>query len=285
LLLVHYWRHGPEAQSVFVTFASAFLVKVTKYLSNQFHRRILTFFGYQLLQPKFASYVSQEMRTEIRQLVQSVIDLLGSPAVAIDDRHGPKLYSRFLEKLLNKPMAISPGATTSTSLHTRKLRRAKNSSDAAAPPPPPPLPPYSAELPPELSSSFDASGMMYDQPSPSTTHSLSPPPTSAALSFDQFAPLGGCDPFASSSATQNAINTSEGLSIGDFFSPPLPFDPDIMQSFQSLTDPNEWYDISFPGKSSAGASMITESITPFCISSIYRLQIKLDDAAPAEYGT
>lgn len=33
---------------------------------------------------------------------------------------------------------------------------------------------------------------------------------------------------------------------GDFFQPPLPFDPEILRNFQSLTDPNEWNDVSFP---------------------------------------
>ncbi|OSX58940.1 hypothetical protein POSPLADRAFT_1049102 [Postia placenta MAD-698-R-SB12] len=80
-----YLRHGPEAQCVFVTFASAFLVK--------------------LLQPKYAQHLSRERRVEIRDLVQRVIDLLSSPEVAIDDRHGPKLYSRFLQGLLATPMA------------------------------------------------------------------------------------------------------------------------------------------------------------------------------------
>jgi len=34
---------------------------------------------------------------------------------------------------------------------------------------------------------------------------------------------------------------------GEFFQPPLPFDPEILQGYQSLMDPNEWNgDVSFP---------------------------------------
>ncbi|KAF5375594.1 hypothetical protein D9757_008502 [Collybiopsis confluens] len=58
-------RHGPEAQSVFVAFAAAFLVK--------------------LLQPKFSAYIDSHKRASIRSRVQNVIDffrLLSSPMVA-----------------------------------------------------------------------------------------------------------------------------------------------------------------------------------------------------------
>ncbi|KAG6843413.1 hypothetical protein H0H93_001113, partial [Arthromyces matolae] len=80
-----FFRHGPEAQSVFLTFASAFLVK--------------------LLQPKFASYLTIQKRLEIRETVQKVVDLLSSPEIAIDDRNGPGLYAKFIKSLLAAPMA------------------------------------------------------------------------------------------------------------------------------------------------------------------------------------
>ncbi|KAF8206499.1 hypothetical protein K438DRAFT_1817313 [Mycena galopus ATCC 62051] len=78
-----YLRHGPIAQSVFVTFAASMLVK--------------------LLQPKFASYLTTDKRQEIRGLVQQVITLLASPDVSVDDKHGPNLYARFLKGLLAAP--------------------------------------------------------------------------------------------------------------------------------------------------------------------------------------
>jgi hypothetical protein len=189
--------------------------------------------------------LSQETRTEIRALVQSVIDLLGSPAVAIDERHGPKLYSRFLEKLLAKPMAkldpTSPGLSTGplpTSARV-KPKRTKSSNG------------QNAQEPPNSGSystdGFEIPSTVYSHPSPSTSHSLSPPVTSAALSFDQFAPVGAIDPFAPNGLSMNTAAEGLGLGMsGEFFNPPLPFDPEIMQSYQSLTDPNEWNDVSFP---------------------------------------
>ncbi|KAF9525684.1 hypothetical protein CPB83DRAFT_896852 [Crepidotus variabilis] len=222
---VHFWRHGPEAQSVFVTFAAAFLVK--------------------LLQPKFAPSISIEERTDIRARVQSVIDLLGSPQVALDERHGPKLYSRFLEKLLSRPMAkhdpmTSPASSSSANRSRPPPRRTKGNGSSNNPSDTDSQPPSSSYD----AATFDLPPTVFNHPSPS--NSLSPPPTSVALSFDHFAPLGGIDPFAPT-GLPSVINATEtgGLSNG-LFDPPLSFDPEIMQSYQSLTDPNAWNDISFP---------------------------------------
>lgn len=196
-----YLRHGPEAQKVFTTFAAAFLVK--------------------LLQPKFAPYLSTDQCEHIRVRVQNVIDLFGSPEVAIDDRHGPKLYSRFLKGLL--AMVVD---------NRGKVRRLKSSSS---------MPP--TENPSRASSVPIASPA-------TTTHSLSPPPSQAAMSFEQFAPAGGvADPFAPTGLPVEQMDTMQGLLApdADYFRPPLPFDNDILQSMQSLTDPSVWQDIALPG--------------------------------------
>ncbi|KAJ3554389.1 hypothetical protein NM688_g3138 [Phlebia brevispora] len=76
-------KHGPEPQSVFVTFACSFLIK--------------------LLHPKYNSYIGEDKRIEIRERVTQIVGLFSSPEVAIDDRHGPKLYARFLQRLLETP--------------------------------------------------------------------------------------------------------------------------------------------------------------------------------------
>ncbi|KAF8807008.1 hypothetical protein BYT27DRAFT_7190720 [Phlegmacium glaucopus] len=217
-----YFRHGPEAQSVFVTFASAFLVK--------------------LLQPKFAAYLSQDQRVEIRSLVQQVIDLLGSPEVAIDDRHGPKLYSRFLEKLLAKPMAkLDPTAPDSSSHSSRpKPSRPNRVSSSGS----------TGQSSNSISTSFDYhNSITSNYPSPSTSSSLSPPPTQAALSFDNFAPVGATDPFGPDMGVMlSDVSDMSPLTMGDFYpQPSLPFNEEILQSRQSMTDPSGWQDITLPG--------------------------------------
>jgi hypothetical protein len=165
-------------------------------------------------------------------MVQRVIDLLGSPDIAIDDRHGPKLYSKFLKGLLAAPMARSDSSIPSGTI--QKARRPKPAAQT------PGLPPAGISF-------------AVDHPSPATSASLSPPPRETALSFDTFAPVGPVDPFApefagSSQVLQIGADDGNGLSImSDFFQPPLPFDENILQSFQSLTDPSGWQDTTLPG--------------------------------------
>ncbi|KAF8623696.1 hypothetical protein AX17_007394 [Amanita inopinata Kibby_2008] len=199
----HYWRHGPEAQSVFITFASAFLVK--------------------LLQPKFASYLTTEKRHDIRNKVQGVINLLSSPDIAIDDRHGPKLYARFLEGLLNAPMARlesqSPTNSVTSLPRHRSARRVKSATS-----------PTSESAQPE---------------SPTAARSsLSPRPNQQALSFEHFAPMGGAsDPFAQGTYSIGQTQDAIGLGVtnmADLFQPPLHIDTQIMENLQNVGDVTAW---------------------------------------------
>jgi hypothetical protein len=196
-----------------------------------------------------------EKRSEIRELVQRVIDLLGSPEIAIDDRHGPKLYSKFLKGLLAAPMAkldpSSPGAPPK-SHKSRPLQT--------------PLPPHS-----EISFSVD-------HPSPSTTGSLSPAPREAALSFDTFAPVGAIDPFAPEFAGSphalhitGAVDGTSMNMMSDFFQPSLPFDENILQSFQSLTDPSGWRDTTLPG-TDYSATLHAKDLIPYLADSSWMTQ-------------
>jgi len=202
-----YIRHGPEAQSVFVAFAAAFLVK--------------------LLQPKFAAYIDAAKRASIRSRVQSVIDFFSNPEIAIDNRHGPKLYARFLKGLLASPMVAEPNSPGYIRPSRRKTNRSKSSST------------QSGEFS-ELPNSGVHSSNSFDHASPaSTAHSLSPPPSQAAMSFDQFAPSGGAiDPFAS--GDHYPLHGSYDM---DYISGPLPDDDELMR-MQSMTDPTMWQDVT-----------------------------------------
>ncbi|RXW24288.1 hypothetical protein EST38_g1583 [Candolleomyces aberdarensis] len=214
--LRHYIRHGPEAQSVFVTFASAFLVK--------------------LLQPKFASYLSHEQRVAIRDLVQQVVDVLSE--VSIDDRHGPKLYSRFLQGLLAKPLAkidpSAPDVPLPPRSRSRKTKTAANHDSM------------------DSTQSGDYKTHIINQGSPATS-SPSPPPAESIASFDNFRPAGGIDPYAPDDAAAYVMNSNVGgnssadLLMSDYFQPELPFDEEIVRSIQDLSDPSGWQDISIPG--------------------------------------
>uniref|UniRef100_A0A0W0G6S0 Xylanolytic transcriptional activator regulatory domain-containing protein n=1 Tax=Moniliophthora roreri TaxID=221103 RepID=A0A0W0G6S0_MONRR len=76
-----YMRYAPDGHFVFASFASAFLLK--------------------LLRPEFSNLLPKEEGSEIYQLIGRLIQTLSSPSIAIDDRHTPKLYARFLAGLLS----------------------------------------------------------------------------------------------------------------------------------------------------------------------------------------
>ncbi|GBE88352.1 hypothetical protein SCP_1301670 [Sparassis crispa] len=204
-----YLRHGPEAQSVFVTFASAFLVK--------------------LLQPKYTAFITREQRIEIRDHVQRVIDLLGSPEVGIDDRHGPKLYSLFLKGLLATPMARidhSPGSINRDTFAARRVAQKYQKNQLSS------------------SSSSQSDFGQSASPPPSSGSSLNTnSPQQNPLSVGPYGPQTQPGP----TVFQSQYPTISQMSTPEFLAPPLPFDHEMIQSMQSLTDPNIWPDIALPG--------------------------------------
>jgi hypothetical protein len=46
--------------------------------------------------------MSKEEETQVYDLIGRLIQTLSSPEIAIDDRHTPKLYARFLAGLLSR---------------------------------------------------------------------------------------------------------------------------------------------------------------------------------------
>ncbi|KAJ6630715.1 fungal-specific transcription factor domain-containing protein [Mycena sp. CBHHK59/15] len=81
-------RYAMDANFLYVSFASAFVVN--------------------LLRPKFLPLVKEETQRDIVHLVSRLIDVLGSDSVALDGRHTPALYSRFLSSLLAKYNVFPP---------------------------------------------------------------------------------------------------------------------------------------------------------------------------------
>ncbi|KAI0370391.1 hypothetical protein BV20DRAFT_1074886 [Pilatotrama ljubarskyi] len=197
-----YLRHGPDAESVFVTFTCAFLIKT--------------------LHPRYAQHIPRETRVEIRQLVEEVADFLGSSDVAVDERHGPKLYSRFLKGLLETPLASIDHSPNALKRSTKPLAPSPSTPDSR-PGSSSPMPPTPVNVP---------------QPPPEQTGAKEP---------QHFGQISSAD-----------AQMFEGLELGypdqhgqmidstELYSPPLPFDHDLLQSMQSLTDPN-WSNMVLPG--------------------------------------
>jgi hypothetical protein len=77
-----YMRFAPDEMFMIASFASAFL--------------------FNLLRPQFQALISAVEEIEILKLIGRLIETLSSPAIAIDDRHTPKVYARFLANLLSQ---------------------------------------------------------------------------------------------------------------------------------------------------------------------------------------
>ncbi|KAI0062637.1 hypothetical protein BV25DRAFT_1915792 [Artomyces pyxidatus] len=54
-----------------------------------------------LLHHKYTALLSVKRRAEIISTVSRLIEIIGSPAIAIDERHAPKSYSRVLTKIIS----------------------------------------------------------------------------------------------------------------------------------------------------------------------------------------
>ncbi|KAH9041647.1 hypothetical protein EDB85DRAFT_2242516 [Lactarius pseudohatsudake] len=191
-----YVRHGPESQTVFVAFSCTFLIK--------------------LLQPKYASYISPEQRAEIVRTVERAVEFLGAPDIGVDDRHGPRLYSRFVGGLLER--VKTPPATSYR--QSRSKRKSPGFSATG----------HQANLTPPVA-----------RPAPPTVNYFEPLPKRTTTPFDHFAFPTESDPSALTTTT------ALGLTASEFFYAPLPFDNDLLESMQTLSSLSEMHDTILPG--------------------------------------
>ncbi|KAI6125630.1 hypothetical protein EDD16DRAFT_1557742 [Pisolithus croceorrhizus] len=243
-----YLRHAPEGQFVFVTFAGAFLIK--------------------LLQPKYAHYFPAERREEIRTLVQEAVDLLGSPEVAIDERHAPMLYSRFLAGLLANMTADAPsGAGNGSGAHTltsgatvskRPSTKAKGKARTSVITPPPQgtgIVPGASSSPSlsfgsasSLSSGYASSlgsipsttsGPTASPASSRYSESPSPPSQSSPQVINNVAQQPQLYPYQNPTSVlfegnQN-LGGEGGISSYDLIQTPMPIDAEMLESMQFVT--------------------------------------------------
>ncbi|KAK0452932.1 fungal-specific transcription factor domain-containing protein [Desarmillaria tabescens] len=92
-------RYAPDRNFLCVAFAAVFLFKI--------------------LRPEFSSLLGKADKDESIKLIETLIDQFSSSGIAVDDRHTPKLYARFLATLLSKyryncAQAIAIGALQNT---------------------------------------------------------------------------------------------------------------------------------------------------------------------------
>jgi transcriptional regulatory protein LEU3 len=100
-----------QATFLYVAFAAAFLINVSTWSRQQV--LIFTLFLSQLLRPKFIPLLDESQQKGIVASVRTLIQALGSKSVALDSRHTPALYSRFLSsQLARHSMFTECGADT-----------------------------------------------------------------------------------------------------------------------------------------------------------------------------
>ncbi|KAG5637478.1 hypothetical protein H0H81_004449 [Sphagnurus paluster] len=95
-----YMRYAPDGHFIFAAFASAFLLKVCHHFFFEWGEDLRN--SAQLLRPEFASLLSKDQENIIFELISRLINTISSDKIAIDERHTPNLYARFLVKLLSR---------------------------------------------------------------------------------------------------------------------------------------------------------------------------------------
>jgi hypothetical protein len=168
------------------------------------------------LQPKYASYISLEQRAEIIRIVERAVEFLSAPDIGVDDRHGPRLYSRFISGLLER--VRTPPTTSYRS--SRSKRKSPGFSATV----------HHANLTPPVA-----------RPAVASLNYFEPLPKRTTTPFDHFAFSTESDP--SALAGTGAL----GLTASEFFHSPLPFDNDLLESMQSLSSLSGIHDSVLPG--------------------------------------
>lgn len=162
--------------------------------------------------------------------MQEAVDLLGSPEVVLDDKHGPKLFSRFLAGLLaahpTNSDSLSPLSAKSSSRRLGTKSKGKGREVGGAP--------HSSSLGSELSAS-----------SPSNYSEMSSP-------GQHLMHMHGSSPDVSrghSPATIIDTQDSSSIHSSELFQAAIPvpiIDQELLDSMQFMADP-VWQDTTVPG--------------------------------------
>ena len=171
----------------------------------------------QLLHPKYIPVFKQAQRVESYNLIQRVIDALESPGIAVDDKHGPKLYSRLLKGLLATVKLDAPYPGRTGTSHTRKPSSRTSSSLGSG------SPGRSSISPVRLGATHLNSSQIHH----------------IQADEGQNSPVDG--------PSGDSPSSMQGLNVQEFFSPPLPFDGELLHSMQNLTNSTEWDGMALPG--------------------------------------
>lgn len=184
------------------------------------------------MRPEFASLLTKEQEGDIFELIGRLIQTLSSPKIAIDDRHTPKLYARFLAGLLSRHRR--DGATVGR-LHPNPSGQSQ--VDAASQIPATSMTTFSVTQQPQDSMREDCGGggLGYD---PSGMHSAQQPQQALQTPiYRQEATYNsGTGPIHFGSDTELAL-------LGSGYSP----DEEMLATMQAIKSPSWWQNMMMPG--------------------------------------
>lgn len=181
-----------------------------------------------MLRPEFASLLTKDQEGDIFELIGRLIQTLSSPKIAIDDRHTPKLYARFLAGLLSRHRR--DGATVGR-LHPNPPNQSL--TDATSQIPAASMTTFSVAQQPQNPMQSDHN-LGYG---PNVMHSSQP---QQALQTPIYRPEAtynsGSGPIHFGSDTELAL-------LGNGYSP----DEEMLATMQAIKSPSWWQNMMMPG--------------------------------------
>ena len=209
-----YMRYSPDGHFVVASFASAFLLK--------------------LLRPELVNLLGREGENEIFDLIGRLIQTLSGNPIAIDDRHAPKLYARFLAGLLSKHRRDGTGAIVGR-LQTQ------------------PPPSQSMQMPPHNQGSeysHSQSTFSVNQSSSSSSSSMQGGynyTSSQAQSTPVYRPeatfSGGAGSISFGSSDLDILNLASSTQLGNGGN----WEDEILATMAAIKNPDWWQNMMMPG--------------------------------------
>ena len=210
----------------------------------------------QLLRPECSRFITPGLDTEIYQVIERLINTIGSPQIAIDERHTPKLYSRFLASLLakHKRDGASIGRMHQQGPPTQQVQ---TGSSTPVYQPPPPQQQQQQQQPPShntTSSSFatgvsGANAPTLAQSAPLSSGSTTQSELNDALSANSHGSGTGNYVLDQTAADFTFGVQDQQPDLMDFTFDPItsPGNDDMLAAMQAIQNPTWWRNMMMPG--------------------------------------
>lgn len=180
------------------------------------------------MRPEFASLLSKEQESCIFELIGRLIQTLSSPKIAIDDRHTPKLYARFLASLLSRHRR--DGATVGR-LHPNPPSHIQTESPSGNQMPPGSVTVFSVAQQPQTSMQPDQNLGYNPNGMQTHTQNLQTPIYRPEATYNS-----GTGPIHFGSDMELAV-------LGNSYSP----DEEMLATMQAIKNPSWWQNMMMPG--------------------------------------